>query len=102
MAFCLIEIDSKIIKFEQVGPDICHFTDLSLAFDGHLGNMQIKNCHWVKFSIPGGNDYSTPTEHKINQDINSVFCLTIIIESIHIYSDTTMWKSNLYKGISCY
>ena len=42
MAFGLIEIDSKIIKFEQVGPDIYHFIDLSLAIGGHLGNMQIK------------------------------------------------------------
>ena len=41
MAFGLIEIDSKIIKFEQIGPDICHFIDLSLAICGHLGNMQI-------------------------------------------------------------
>ena len=37
-----LEIDSKIIKFEEVGPDICHFIDLSLAIGGHLGNMQIK------------------------------------------------------------
>ena len=42
MAFDLIEIDSKIIKFEQVGPDICHFKVLSLAIGGHLGNMLIK------------------------------------------------------------
>ena len=42
MAFFLIEIDSKIIKFEQVGPDICHFIDLSLALGGHFYNMQIK------------------------------------------------------------
>ena len=42
MAFGLIGIDSKIIKFEQVGPDICHCIDLSLAIGGHLGNMQIK------------------------------------------------------------
>ena len=35
----LIEIDSK---FEQVGPDICHFIDLSLTIGGHLGNMQIQ------------------------------------------------------------
>ena len=43
MAFALLEIDYKIdIKFEQVGPDICHFIDLSLAIGGHLGNMQIK------------------------------------------------------------
>ena len=42
MAFGLIEIDSKIIKFEQVDPDICHFKNLSLAIGGHLGNMQIK------------------------------------------------------------
>ena len=39
-AFGLLEIDSKIIKFEQVGPDICYFIDLSLAIGGHLGNMQ--------------------------------------------------------------
>ena len=45
MAFGLIEIDSQIIKFEQVGPDICYF-----------GNMQTKNCYWVKFSTPSGND----------------------------------------------
>ena len=49
----------KVIKFEQVGPDICHFIDLSLAIGGHLGNMQIKNCHLVKFSTPGGNDDSS-------------------------------------------
>ena len=42
MAFGLIEIDTNIIKFEQVGPDICHFIDLSLTIGGHLGNMQIK------------------------------------------------------------
>ena len=42
MAFGLIEIDSKIIKFEKVGPDIWHFIDLILAIRGHLGNMQIK------------------------------------------------------------
>ena len=41
MAFGSIEIDSKIIKFEQVGPDICHFIDLGQAIGGHLGNMQI-------------------------------------------------------------
>ena len=41
MEFGLIEIDSKIIKFEQVGPDICHFIDLNLAISGHLGNMKI-------------------------------------------------------------
>ena len=38
----LIEIDSKIIKFEQVDPNICHFIDLILAIGGHLGNMQLK------------------------------------------------------------
>ena len=53
MTFDLIEIDPKIIKLDQVGPDICHFIDLSLAIGGHLGNM---HCHWVKFSTPGGND----------------------------------------------
>ena len=42
MAISLIEIDSKIIKFEQVGPDICHFIYWILAIGGHLGNMQIK------------------------------------------------------------
>ena len=42
MAFGLMEIDSKISKFDQIGPDICHFIDLSLAIGGHLGNMQIK------------------------------------------------------------
>ena len=42
MAFGLIEIDSKVIKFEQVGTDIFHFIDSSLAIGGHLGNMQIK------------------------------------------------------------
>ena len=42
MAFGLMEIASKIIKFEQVGPDICPFIDLSLAIGGHLGNVQIK------------------------------------------------------------
>ena len=40
MAFGLIEIDFKIIKLEQVGPDICHFIDLGLAIGSHLGNMQ--------------------------------------------------------------
>ena len=42
MAFGLIEIDSQIITFKQVGPDICYFIDLSLWIGGHLGNMQIK------------------------------------------------------------
>ena len=42
MTFGLIEIDSKINKFEQVGPHLCHFIDLGLAIGGHLGNMQIK------------------------------------------------------------
>ena len=44
MVFGLIEIYSKIIKFEQVGSDtsLCHSIDLSLAIGGHLGNMQIK------------------------------------------------------------
>ena len=42
MAFGLIEIDPKIIKFEQIGPDNCNFIDLSLAIGGHLGNMPIK------------------------------------------------------------
>ena len=42
MAFGLLEIDSKIINFEQLGPDICHFIDLSLAIGGHPGNIQIK------------------------------------------------------------
>ena len=42
MKFGLIEIDAKVIKFEQVGPDICHYLDLSLAIGGHLGNMRIK------------------------------------------------------------
>ena len=42
MSFGLIEIDRKIITFEQVVPDICQFIDLSLAIGGHLGNMQIK------------------------------------------------------------
>ena len=36
MAFCFMEIDSIIIKFEQI------YADLSLVFGGHLGNMQIK------------------------------------------------------------
>ena len=57
MAFGLIEIDSQIIKFEQVGPDICYFIDLSLWIGSHLANMQIKkSCHLVKFSTPDGND----------------------------------------------
>ena len=42
MAFGLIEIDCRIIKFEQLDPDICHFIDLILAIGGHLENMQIK------------------------------------------------------------
>ena len=42
MAFGLLEIDSMIIKFDQVGPDICHFGDLGLAIGGHLGKMQMK------------------------------------------------------------
>ena len=42
MSFGLIEIDRKIILFEQVVPDICQFIDLSIATGGHLGNMQIK------------------------------------------------------------
>ena len=42
MTFGLIGFDSKIIKFEQVGPDIWHFIDLSLTIGGHLGNMQTK------------------------------------------------------------
>ena len=42
MAFGLIEIDSQIIKFEQVGPDICYFIDLSLWIGAHLGNIQAK------------------------------------------------------------
>ena len=42
MAFGLLEIDCKIIRFEQVGPEICHFIDLSLAIGGHLGDKQIK------------------------------------------------------------
>ena len=87
MAFGSIEIDSKIIKFEQVGPEICHFIDLSLAIGGHLGNMQIKNCHCVKFSTPIGNDDSSLYLTQINQNINfcmnfqviSAFCLTILI-----------------------
>ena len=40
MAFGLIEIDSRIIKFEQVSRDICHFIDLSLTIGGHLRNME--------------------------------------------------------------
>ena len=59
MVINLIEIDSKLIKFVQVGPDICHFIDLIPAIGGHLGNMQIKTCHWVKFNTPGGNDDSS-------------------------------------------
>ena len=31
MSFGFIEIDSKISKFGQVGPDIYHFIDLRLA-----------------------------------------------------------------------
>ena len=42
MAFGLIEIDSKIIKFEQVGPDICHVIDFNLAIGGHFVYMQIQ------------------------------------------------------------
>ena len=41
MYFCLIEIDRKIITFEQVVPDICQFIDLSLAIGGHLANKKI-------------------------------------------------------------
>ena len=37
------KLTPKIIKFGQsIGPDICHFIDLSLAIGGNLGNMQIK------------------------------------------------------------
>ena len=59
MAFGVIEIASKIIKFEQVGPDISHFIDLSLAIGGHLGNMQNNKLPSVKCIIPGGNDDSS-------------------------------------------
>ena len=45
IAFGLIDIDSKFIRFVQVGVDICNFIDLSLGIRGHLGNLQIKNCH---------------------------------------------------------
>ena len=60
MAFGFIKIDSKITIFKQVGPDIYNmsFIDLSQAIGGHVGNMQVKNCHRVKFSTPGGNDDS--------------------------------------------
>ena len=42
MALGLLEIDSIIIKFEQICAEIMPFLDLSLAIGGHLGNMQIK------------------------------------------------------------
>ena len=41
MVFGLIEIDSKIIKFEQIGPDNCHFIDLSLAIGGQICQYKI-------------------------------------------------------------
>ena len=89
MTFGLIEIASKIIKFEQVGPNICHFIDLGLAIGGHHVNMQIKDCHWVKFGTPGGNDDSSLYWTQINQNINfcmnfqviAIFCLTRVIFS---------------------
>ena len=43
MYFGLIEIDRKIITFEQVVPDISQFIDLSLAIGGHLGNEYFQN-----------------------------------------------------------
>ena len=42
MAFGWIEIDPNIIKFEQVGPYICHCIDLNLAIGGHFENMQMQ------------------------------------------------------------
>ena len=42
MSFGLIEIDRKIITFEQVVPDICQFIDLSLAIGGHLSKYANK------------------------------------------------------------
>ena len=64
MAFGLTEIDSKIIKFEQVSPDICHFIDLSLAIGGHLGNMQIKNVTGWNLVFPMEMMTLASTEHK--------------------------------------
>ena len=77
--FNRIEIDSKIIKCEQVGPDICHFIDLGIAIGGHFGNMQIKNCHWVKFSTPDWNDDSSLYWTQITQNIN--FCMNFQVIS---------------------
>ena len=42
------------------------FLDMSLAIGGHLRNMQIKNCHWVKFSTPGENDDSIIVHYIIH------------------------------------
>ena len=41
MAFGLMEIDSIIIKFEQICADM-PFLENGLSIGGHLGNMQIK------------------------------------------------------------
>ena len=67
MAFGLMEIDSININMRRDMP----FLNLCLAIGGHLGNMQIKNCHWVKFSTPGGNDDSNLCLTQINQN----FCI---------------------------
>ena len=80
----LIAIDSKIITFKQVGPDISHFIDLRLAIGDYLVNMQIKKFPWLKFSTPGRIDDSSLYRTQINQNINfcmnfqaiSKFCLT--------------------------
>ena len=58
MVFRLIEINPKIIKFEQVGPDICPFMDLNLAIGGHLVNLLITNLYCVKCTTQGENDDS--------------------------------------------
>ena len=49
------------------------FLDLSLAIGDHLGNMQIKKLHLVKFSTPGGNDDSSLCWTQINKNIK--FCM---------------------------
>ena len=54
MTFGLIEIDSKIIKFEQVGPDIS-FSRFEPSDWQPSWKYEKLNCHWVKFITPGGN-----------------------------------------------
>ena len=76
MAFGLIESDSKISKFAQVGPD--------------LGNMQIKEkCHWVKFSTPGGNDNSSLCRTQINQNI--IYCMNFQVKSAFCLSNLGLY-----------